>query len=103
MAAKDENCMQIFVAAWYGPSCTALLNQQNGKTTLLEGEAMHAKHADFDQDSWPVRFGLFSFVFRSSREGDVLESRRVPSPVTDSTGSVDSMVRKPDSGVTFKN
>lgn len=95
--------MQIFVAAWYGPSCTALLNQQNGKTTLLEGEAMHAKHADFDQDSWPVRFGLFSFVFRSYREGDVLESHRVPSPVTDSTGSVDSMVRKPDSGVTFKN
>ena len=94
--------MQIFVAAWYGPSYTALLNQQNGKTTLLEGEAMNAKHSDFDQDSWPARFGLFSFIFRSSREDDVLESRRVSSPVTDSTGSVDGMVRKPDSGVTFK-
>jgi hypothetical protein len=105
VAAKDESCMQIFVAACYKPSQIAMLTQQNGKTTLLEGEAMHA---DIDQDSWPVRFGLFSYVFRSSGE-NALESPKVSSgctrgtlSVADLRGSVDDMVRKPDSGVTCK-
>ncbi|OSS53599.1 hypothetical protein B5807_01059 [Epicoccum nigrum] len=94
VAAKDESCMQIFVAACYKPSQIAMLTQQNGKTTLLEGEAMHA---DIDQDSWPVRFGLFSYVFRSSGE-NALESPKVSSgctrgtlSVADSRGSVDDM------------
>jgi hypothetical protein len=100
--------VRIFVAACYGSSYITTLNEQNSKTTLLEGEAIHAMHADFDQDSWPVRFGSFSHVFGSSRD-DALESPKV-SPgctrgtlsVTDSRSSVDDMVRKPDSGVTCK-
>ena len=100
--------MQIFVAAWYGASHVALLNQKNEKTTLLEGEAMHPMHAEFDQGSWPVRFGLFSYVFRSSRD-NALKSPEVSSACTrgtlsdsDSRNSVDDTVRKPDSGVACK-
>jgi hypothetical protein len=100
--------MRIFVAACYGPSYVATLSEQNGKTTLLEGEAMYAMHADSGQDSWPVRFGSFSYVFGSSRN-DALESPEVSSgstrgtlSVTDSRGSVDDMVRKPNSGGTCK-